>query len=227
MTRRVGPLGGLGGLAAIALLASCAAAGPNPEPEEEGREFAARELAAVSLTAEEWGDAWSLMPGEEGSGDEPVLPAQADYDPCTWATAWIPDADAFSTQTWRLYAGADEVSYGSDSIIAAAPGVELRETLASYRDAIDACGGVGVAADGAQLVFETDIGPDLGDDSYSYRALFSTPEAGQYGQGEVHLVVCGPLWIHLSYSGWEPFVDRDRLLPLLVERASELGGCTP
>lgn len=197
---------------------------PEPTPE---REFAARDLATLLITPEEYGEAWTLRPGEEGTGGGPVRESQTQYDPCTWATSWIPDHEPFSTQAWRFYEGADGTSWVSDWILAAAPGVDLRDTLDAFAAGIEACGGSGVAFDsGAALTFETGIGPELGDASFSYRATFAD-DLGSYAEGEVHTVICGPLWIHLSYSGLDPFVERDELLPLLVERAAEVGGCAP
>jgi hypothetical protein len=221
----------VGPLAALALLTSCVAIpgmgpgpGPEPEPTPE-REFAARELNAALLTADEYGAAWTPLPDAQGGGSGPLNNDQSQYDPCTWSTGWLPDNTSFGTQSWRAYGSTDGSSYVMDWILAAAPGVDLTETLDDFEAGIAACGGVGGNAE-ATLTLTTGPGPDFGDASFTYDVVFTYPD-GSNAQGEVHTVVCGPLWVHLSYSGWEPFVERDRLLPLLLERAAALGGCEP
>jgi len=216
-------------LAALGLLAACTAPGTTAPEVESAPQFASRQLTAVGLTAEDFGEGWALIPGEEGSGGGPGHAEQVLEDPCTWVTQWVPDQGDFATHSWRMYANADGVSYGSDWLAAAAPGADLHATLDTFAETIRACGPAEREYDWgtAVITLEPDVGPQLGDASFSYRATFAEANGAQYGEGEVHLVVCGPLWLHLSYSGWDPFVERDRLLGLLVERASALGGCTP
>lgn len=217
-------------VAALAMLSACSVVpGLQPDPEPEVREFAARELTAVGLTPEDFGDGWSLLPGEEGEGGGPGNGGEQQVleDPCTWVTQWVPDHADYATHSWRMYQNSDGVSYGSDWLAAASPEADLHASLETYAQTIRACAPTEREYDWgtAQIAFEPDIGPALGDASFSFRSTFSA-NGSQYGEGEVHIIVCGPLWLHLSYSGWEPFVERDRLLALLMERAGPLGGCT-
>ena len=211
--------------AALALLTGCTGlaappVGSTPTPDPQ---FAARQLAAVGLTVDDFGVGWQLVPGEDGTGGGP-LTEQAEGAPCEWTTEWLPGIEPFSTSSWRMYTAGDDLTFASDWIIAAASGVDLRDVLEEFRSTISAC--EPFAYDDGGTVALTPMPPlDLGDDAFSYLATFTGPDGEPWGLGEVHTIVCGPLWIHLSYVGLDPFVERDALLATLFERVSPLGGC--
>ncbi len=208
---------------AAATLAGCLPGVP-PVAETPERQFAARQLAAVALTVEDFGPGWEQLPGEEGEGGGPGSEEPDVGDPCTWVSEWIPDVTAFSTQSWRMYTAGDDATFASDWIAAAAPGADLLDELDVYRETLSACT-THTYDDGSTLDITPGEHPDLGDDSFSYLATFTGPDGSSWGHGEVHTVVCGPLWLHLSYVGYDPFIERDSLLETFVGRASELGGC--
>jgi hypothetical protein len=169
--------------------------------------------------------------GDEGSGGggPGIGDAEApDLDPCIWSTDWLPDYGAYYQDTWRMVTTGDGVTYAADWIAAIEPDVDADALLAEYRETLAACGST--PQEDANGPFTITIVPDieptgLGDASFSYRADFATLEGEVYGSGELHTFLCGPLWIQLSYIGYDPFVERDALLALLEERAAALGGC--
>lgn|GEM_PF-5017319 len=223
MVRRLGPI-----VLAGAVIVTLGACSPREAPPEPEREFAARQLAAIGLTVEDFGSGWTLLPGEEGSGGGPGSSDEVPREnPCLWVTEWLPDYEDFATHSWRMYTAGDDATFASDWLAAAESGVDLEAVLAEFRETITACGVTEVDDEqGASIItMVPDIGPALGDASFSYRAEFAALDGTALGAGEVHTVVCGPLWLHLSYIGYDPFVERETLLPLLVDRASELGGC--
>jgi hypothetical protein len=209
------------------LLAGCIAA-PPVEPEEE--RFASRQLEAVGLTVDDFGTTWRVSDDAEAtSGGGPTGEELEQPDPCTWSTAWLPDQSAFYTHSWRTYTTGDDATFAMDWIAAIEPDTDPRDLLAALRDTISACPTTpdpNVPPDGT-LTHVPDIVEGLGDGSFSYRTEFEHPDYGVYGVGEVHTVLCGPLWVHLSYIGYEAFVERDELLATLLERVAPLGGCEP
>jgi hypothetical protein len=208
--------------AMIVLLTGCVGV---PVPvETPAPEFAARQLAAVGLTVEDFGTGWALLPGDDGSGGGPATEDVEYGDPCSWVTEWLPDLDAFATHSWRMYGAGDDATFASDWIAAAAPEVDLLDELDEFREAFSSCEPV-TFDDGSTVQITPGAQSDLGDAAFSYDAAFTGPDGTSWGRGEVHTVVCGPLWLHLSYVGYDPFVERDALLATLVDRASELGGC--
>lgn len=206
------------------VLAGCSAA-PSPSPTPEL--FVKRQLDAVRLTAEDYGPGWSLLEGEAGSGGGQGTEI-GDEDPCGWVSEWLPEAEPFYVHTWRMYSAGDGVTTAADWIAAIEPGVDPRGLLEDFRATISACEPTDVpdASGGITTVtMVPDIEPTgLGDASFAYRADFAS-EGEHYGQGEVHTIVCGQLWLHVSYQGYEPFVERDHLVTTLLERARDLGGC--
>lgn len=209
------------GTAGVLLLAGCAVTITPPEPER----FVARQLDAVALSADDFGSPWALLP-EEGSGSGPGESGTVTGDPCAWVTEWLPaDSEPFYTHSWRMYTTGDGATFASDWITAIEPDVDPATLLAELRETMTACE---PTSDGTSIVtIVPDIEPTgLGDGSFSYRADFSDPAGGPaYGRGEVHTVLCGQLWVHLSYVGYEEFVERDTLLTTLLDRVSEIGGC--
>lgn len=208
---------------ALLLLPACAPAEQTPpEPER----FVARQLEAVGLTADDFGAPWALVEGDDGSGGGPGSEAIAE-DPCTWVTEWLPaESEPFYTHSWRMYTTGDGGTFASDWLAAIEPDSDPAALLGELRDTMTACepGTMDPSGTG-RLTVTADIGPQIGDGSFSYRVDFTDLEGASLGFGEVHTVLCGQLWLHLSYVGVEDFVERDTLLGTLVERASALGGC--
>ncbi len=212
-------------VAVAVLLAGCTASAP---PEEDEERFVARQLDAVSLTIDDFGSTWQVSEDPEtGSGGGPSGD-EIDYpSPCVWSTAWLPDQSAFDTHSWRTYTTGDDATFAMDWVAAIDPDVDPADLLATLRETVAACGtspDPNGQPDGT-VTLVPDIIPELGDGSFSYRADFEHPDYGLYGSGEVHTILCGQLWIHLSYIGYEPFVERDALLATFLERAAPLGGC--
>lgn len=222
-------------IAAALVLSACVAAPPAP-PEDEER-FAARQLDGIALSVEDFGGQWRASTDEEafgeGSGESaqgggPGGVAVEQADPCTWATNWLPDPAQFYTHSWRTYTTGDTATFAQDWIAAIEPSADPAALLATLRDTLSACETTPDPAaqpDGTVTVVP-DIHPELGDGSFSYRAEFAHPDyGGVYGAAEVHTMLCGHLWLHLSYIGYDPFVERDALLATMLERAAPLGGC--
>lgn len=230
------PLLVVAAVAASLILAGCTAttpAPPDPEPEEE--RFVARQLAAVALTVEDFGGVWRLgVDGETGDGETATGGGPggddgiAQGDPCAWETSWLPDPAQFYTHSWRTYTTGDGVTFAQDWITAIEPDSDPVDLLTTLRDTVAACGPVpdpSAAPDGTITLVPEIAAADLGDGSFSYRADFAHPEVGVYATGEVHTVLCGQLWLHLSYIGYDAFIERDALLATMLERAAPLGGC--
>lgn len=217
----------------ILLITACTPAGGEPE-----QRFAARQLDAIGLTVDDFGSTWRASTDEETFGEDYVPsegggPGGEEIEqghPCAWSTNWLPDPTQFYTHSWRTYTTGDTATFAQDWITAIEPDADPAELLQTMRDTLSACEPMPdpAALPDGTVTIVPDIHPQLGDGSFSYRADFAHPDyGGVYGLSEVHTVLCGDLWIHLSYIGYDPFVERDALLATLLERAAPLGGCAP
>jgi hypothetical protein len=232
-------------IAAILLLTGCMPSfgGSPPEPDEtagggtEQPRFAARQLDAIGLTIEDFSPQWRVSTdteafgegeGDEAAGGGPGGEEIQQGDPCAWSSNWLPDPTQFYTHSWRTFTTGDGGTFAQDWITAIEPGTDPAALLATLRDTISACPETAdPAAPGGTVTMVPDILGQFGDGSFSYRADFAHPqEGGVYGAAEVHTVLCGQLWVHLSYIGWDPFVERDALLATMLERAAPIGGCS-
>lgn len=221
-------------VAAVLLLTACTSPFGAPTPPTEER-FAARQLSDVGLTVEDFGGQWRASTDEEtfgeGSGESaegsgPGGETTEQGDPCAWESSWLPDPEQYYTHSWRTYTTGDGSTFAQDWIAAIEPAADPAALLATLRETLSACETMpdSTQPDGTVTIVP-DIIPELGDGSFSYRVDFAHPDHGVYGIAEVHTVLCGQLWLHLGYIGYDAFVERDALLATMLERAAPLGGC--
>jgi hypothetical protein len=226
-------------IAAVLVLSACTAAtpaspSPDPSPEPEPERFASRQLDTIALSIEDFGGAWLVnedpSTSEDGrtSGSGPGGQSVDQPDICGWNSSWLPDPTQFYTHSWRTYTTGDGATFAQAWTTAVEPGVSPADLLTELGDVVEACETVPdpAAQPDGTITLVPDTLAQLGEGSYSYRADFAHPDLGVYGLGEVHTVLCGQLWLHLSYIGYEAFVERDGLLETMLERAAPLGGCT-
>jgi hypothetical protein len=204
--------------------------GSDPDPTQD--RFAKRQLDAATLTLDDLGGGWSQVPGEEGDGG--LFPGSSEagetgLDPCSWATNWLPEYDFYYMDTWGVFTTGDGVTYASDWIAAFDDPADGPALIEAYRERLASCSPVTQIHENGEeftVTIVPDIEPrDIADASFSFRADHSTTQDGVYGAGEVHVFVCGPIWVTLAYIGFEPFVEREALIGLLEERVSALGDC--